>query len=165
MAKKTARGSGKTVVIVDMDGTIADVNHRLHHISGDGKKNWKRFFQGMDRDTPIDDVIQQVRELAEEHKIVILTGRPEHYRGVSERWLEKHEVPYEVLFMRPSGDHRPDYVVKQEIVEEIGPEKIALAIDDREPVCEMFRKLGIEVQEVKSDRVNKQVNEAYRKES
>ena len=36
--------AGRPVVIVDIDGTVADVHHRLHHIEGRGRKNWKGFF-------------------------------------------------------------------------------------------------------------------------
>jgi uncharacterized HAD superfamily protein len=152
-----------TYVIVDIDGTIADVRHRLHHIKGPGKKDWKAFFEAMDRDTPITDRMAKVRELGTKHRIVIVTGRPEHYRTRTEAWLRKHGVTYEKLYMRNSGDHRPDYEAKSAVLEEIDPKQIVLAMDDRPPVCEMWERHGIRCELVESDEQNQQVNELYRK--
>jgi len=44
--------TAKDVVIVDIDGTLADVQHRIHHIKGPGKKNWIKFFRGAPDDQP-----------------------------------------------------------------------------------------------------------------
>ena len=82
----------RKIAIVDIDGTIADVRHRLHHIQGPSKKNWKAFFEGMDRDTPINAVIAQVHELEKEHDLIVVTGRPEHYRARTEKWFKKYAV-------------------------------------------------------------------------
>jgi uncharacterized HAD superfamily protein len=152
-------------VIVDIDGTVADVRHRLHHIKGPGKKNWKAFFEGMDRDKPLLEMLDHVRNLSSKHRILIVTGRPEHYRTRTEAWLKKHGVKYERLYMRKSGDHRPDYESKSAVLHEIDPKDIVLAIDDRLPVCEMWEKHGIKCQLVESDEQNQEVNELYRKQS
>lgn len=155
----------KPIVIVDIDGTIADVRHRLHHIQGVKKKNWKAFFEGMDRDKPIESMIQQVHELARQHQIIIVTGRPDHYRERTEKWLKANGIRYRKLFMRPSGDHRPDYTVKEEVLREFRKGQIVLAIDDREPVCDMWEKNGIRCIRVDNGEENKLVNELYRRKS
>ena len=155
----------KPVVLVDVDGTLADVRHRLHHIKGPGKKNWKAFFELMDRDTPIQETIDWVRELAENHTIWILTGRPDEYRARTVRWLRAQGVPFEKLLMRPRGDHRPDYVVKADVLREVPRQRIKLVIEDREPVCTMWRQKGVPCHLVASDEENKAVNEIYRRET
>lgn len=33
-------------IIVDLDGTLANVDHRMHHVRGEGRKNWKRTWPG-----------------------------------------------------------------------------------------------------------------------
>ncbi len=152
----------RTYVIVDIDGTIADVRHRLHHIKGNGRKNWKAFFEGMDRDVPIVERLEQVRDLSAVHGILIVTGRPEHYRARTEHWLKKHGVKYDRLYMRRTGDHRPDYEAKTAVLDDIDPKRIVLAIDDRPPVCEMWERHGIKCQRVASDEENQKVNELYR---
>lgn len=159
------RSNHTKYVIVDIDGTIADVRHRLHHIKGPKKKNWKAFFEEMYRDEPITDRLEQVRELSSKHQILIVTGRPEQYRAQTERWLQRHKVPYEKLYMRKNGDHRPDYEAKQAVLDEIDPKQIVLAIDDRPPVCKMWERHGIKCQRVASDEENQQVNDLYQEKS
>jgi hypothetical protein len=156
---------GATYVIVDIDGTIADVRHRLHHIRGPEEKNWKAFFDEMDRDEPISERLKQVQNLSSRHRILIVTGRPEHYRQQTEQWLHRYRVPYEKLYMRKSGDHRPDYEAKQIVLDEIDPRQIVLAIDDRPPVCDMWERHGIKCERVASDEENQRVNELYQETS
>jgi uncharacterized HAD superfamily protein len=153
----------KPIALIDIDGTIADVRHRLHHIQGPGRKNWKAFFEAMDDDTPIPDMVRQVHELEYDHDIVIVTGRPEEYRARTEKWLRDHGIRYSRLFMRPTGDHRPDYTVKAEVLRHLPKKNIALAIDDRGPVCDMWEQNGIRCIRVDSGEENREVNELYRK--
>ena len=155
----------KPIVIVDIDGTIADVRHRLHHIKGPRKKNWKAFFEAMDRDKPIESMIAQVHELEKKHDIIVVTGRPEHYRKRTEKWLREHDIRYVRLFMRPDGDHRRDYTVKEEVLRKYAKGRIVLAIDDRGPVCDMWEKNGIRCIRVDSGEENQLVNELYRRKS
>ncbi|MFN2426407.1 MAG: hypothetical protein ABR587_08170 [Candidatus Binatia bacterium] len=154
---------GRGLVIVDVDGTIADVRHRLHHIEGQGRKNWKRFFEAMDDDEPIADIVDMVRALARTNDIVILTGRPDNYEKRTIAWLAKHDVPFSRVLMRRAGDHRQDYVTKEDLLLELPVERVVLALDDRPPVCEMYRRHGIETLEISSDSGNQQVNEFYRR--
>ena len=121
--------SGKPIVLVDIDGTLADVRHRLYHIRDGRKKNWKGFFEGMDRDTPIASTVAWVRSLAQIHDIIIITGRPEEYRARTVAWLKQNEIPFSDMFMRRDGDHRPDYEIKQEALERWPKERIKLAIE------------------------------------
>lgn len=151
----------KKYVIVDIDGTIADVRHRLHHIDGSGKKDWKSFFEGMDRDVPIDGILEYVHKLALYHRILIVTGRPAKYRARTEKWLHKYRVPYEKLYMRRTGDHRPDYESKSAVLDDVPPKQIVLAIDDRPPVCDMWEQHGIKCVRINSAEENQAVNKIY----
>ncbi len=144
----------RPIVLVDMDGTLADVRHRLHHIRQTGrKKDWKRFFAEMDADTPITDVVKWVRGLSPEHRIMIVTGRPEKFRPNTIDWLKRFDITWNDIFMRRNGDHRPDYVVKKEILESLGEarERIVLVIDDRPSVCDMWRTEGLNCHQVAGD--------------
>ncbi len=142
--------SDKPFVIVDIDGTLADVQHRLHHIKGPGKKNWNKFFREMPHDKPVEIVVRWVNNLAPEYSAILITGRPEEYRAQTEDWLKKQGVKYSKLYMRRSGDHRPDTIVKQELLDRVGRDKVAFVIDDRPPVCDMYRGCGMRVFQVSS---------------
>jgi hypothetical protein len=104
-----------------------------------------------------------VRELAKTNEIVFITGRPESYEKRTIAWLARHNVPFSRLLMRRAGDHRQDFIAKEDLLRELAPRRVTLAIDDRAPVCEMYRKHGIDVVEVASDAENQEVNAAYQK--
>ena len=129
----------RNVVLVDMDGTLADVTHRLHWIRGSKKKNWKRFFQEMSKDPPNPVVLEWVKNLVPEYEIFIVSGRPAEYRQATTDWLRRYQVPFSELHMRRSGDRRPDHIVKGELLDEIGDDRVAFVIDDRNSVCDMWR--------------------------
>ncbi len=157
--------SSRNIVFVDVDGTLADVKHRLHHIRGGKRKNWKAFFEAMDQDVPIPRIVAWVRSLAADHEVVIITGRPEHYRARTVAWLKKNKIPFSELFMRPDGDHRADYEMKRDALQRWPKERIKLIIEDRPPVCEMWLKQGIRCVLVESDEANQMVNEIYREKN
>lgn len=138
----------KQIIVVDIDGTLADISHRQHHIKGKRKK-WQKFFQAMDKDLPVPAIAAKVRMLSQDHTIVLVSGRPDDYRRLTEDWLKRHKIPYHQLFMRQSGDFRDDDVVKQEILNQhLNKDKIKLVIDDRPRVIRMWRKNGLQVEDV-----------------
>lgn len=138
----------RKLVLVDMDGTLADVSHRVHHIRGGGKKNWPAFFRGMVRDRPNEVVARWVRNLRPEYTIVILSGRPAKYAPETVAWLRQFNIPFDHLLMRHNGDHRPDYVVKRELMQTLPREQIAFVIDDRASVVRMWREERLTVYQV-----------------
>ncbi|HYG99889.1 MAG TPA: hypothetical protein VD837_12215 [Terriglobales bacterium] len=153
MVKNTqlpSSNGSRPIIIVDMDGTLADVTHRLHHIKGPGRKNWHEFFERMDADPPNEEIVSMTREYARDHEILIITGRPEPYRQRTIDWLNRYGVPFSSLYMRRDRDRRPDYVVKKEIFDSLGTQKgrVALVIDDRPSVCDMWRDCGLKVHQV-----------------
>jgi FMN phosphatase YigB (HAD superfamily) len=82
------KNSKRKIVLVDIDGTLADVSHRLQFARGP-HKDWGRFFAAMDRDQPINAVIDFVMRLAGKYDIVIFTGRPEDYCEKTMNWLRR----------------------------------------------------------------------------
>jgi hypothetical protein len=135
---------GRPVVLVDIDGTLADVTHRVHHVRGAGKKDWHRFFQAMHQDEPNQVVMDWVKNLAPEYEVIVVSGRPDNYRKVTERWLAEHGIEYSALYMRRAQDRRPDDIVKREILhKQIGKDRVAFVIDDRASVCRMWRSEGL----------------------
>lgn len=133
-------------IIVDIDGTLADCTHRLHHIQKQ-PKDWDAFFAACSEDAPIVPVLRMVKALDKVHRIVFCSGRPEKWREDTERWLARHGVVEyrRPMFMRPDGWHADDDTVKRVLLEKIreagyNPE---LAIEDRKRVVDMWRSEGI----------------------
>lgn len=131
-------------IICDLDGTLCNIDHRLHHVKGD-KKNWKDFFAEMDKDKVNDWCAETLHSMGDFYQIVLCSGRPEDYKDKTVKWLEENGVEWNSLLMRQRNDFRQDDIVKEIILEfEIKPRwDILMAIDDRQQVVEMWRKHGI----------------------
>lgn len=130
-------------VIVDIDWTIADISHRLHYLE-ETPKNHDAFYDEVDKDTPIEKVIDIVRYLSEEHFIILTSGRRNQCCDKTVAWLKKYKVPYDALLMRQSWDRRPDTEVKKEIYEKcLKGKNIVMSIDDRPSIVALWRSFGI----------------------
>lgn len=139
--------SEKDIIICDIDGTIADCTHRLHHIKNGGH-NWKAFHQEVGGDTPITPVIDLIHSLCADYHIILVSGRsPDHgCAEATEDWLDLHIGGcYAHLFMRPNLNSEPDDKVKQDILELLPKERIAFVLDDRPRVIRMWRKNCLKV--------------------
>jgi hypothetical protein len=79
--------------------------------------------------------------------VLLISGREEIYRGVTEYWLGTHGLlKYRLgLIMRAEKDNRPDEIVKRELYEQkIQPHyQVGLVLDDRNKVVKMWRELGL----------------------
>jgi predicted kinase len=132
-------------IVCDIDGTIANLQHRLHHVK-DGQHRWDLFHEQVDQDLPYEDIIKLVQALyASGYKVILVSGRSiGHGCGLkTEDWLLEHHVPYDWLFMRADGDHRPDHQIKEEILQHLPIGSIRYVLDDRDQVVAMWRKHGL----------------------
>lgn len=133
-------------IIFDIDGTLADIEHRRHFVRGN-QKNWPAFEEGIAYDTPMQHVIDVLLAMkaAGKYTILIASGRGEQSREVTENWLRKYVGDYEKLYMRAEGDYRRDDIVKKEILDQMRSEgyEIVMTFDDRNQVVDMWRDNGI----------------------
>lgn len=142
----------KKTIIFDIDGTLANLDHRLHFVNGH-KKDWKQFLALVSDDLPIDQTIFLNRLLKfhssttpqDNMDIVLSSGRSEDERADTEAWMAKYGVYYDKLYMRPSGDFRADYVVKREMLDQMRADgrEPWLVFDDRQSVVDMWRNEGL----------------------
>ena len=139
----------KGIVICDIDGTLADIKHRLHFVQ-EGRRDWNGFFGEIGGDTVREDVKNMLeKRLGEGYDIFFVSGRPEEYRLQTEKFLSENFSDYISLFMRGRGDRRPDTEVKQEIYDRYFKKySVVEVIDDRPRVIEMWRSNGLNVIDV-----------------
>lgn len=158
------------LVLFDIDGSLADLNHRLHYIKNK-PKNWKMFFLGMSEDKVISptafilealirgqESVLSDRENDEEgfwdFWVMFVSGRPDNYREITKKWIKDNLgiSTYENnLRMRKAGDYRDDTIVKEEILDQLLLEghEIVCVFEDRKRVIEgCWRKRGIFVFDV-----------------
>ena len=134
--------SHRPLAVVDVDGVVADVRHRLHHIES-RPKDWAAFFAAADADPPLAEGVARVRTLLDDHDVVYLTGRPDHLRRVTQEWLERHGIPGTKLVMRRRGDYRPARVTKAEELARLARTRtVAVVVDDDPEVVEALRAGG-----------------------
>lgn len=150
------------VLIVDLDGTLCNIDHRLHHVKHEIKKHnrWDLF----NKEIPNDSVNEWCRLLikrAHYNPVIFCSGRTDSTRKDTEAWLMKHGFAKELykkedgtsvisrdyanLFMRHRNDYRQDYIIKEIILEfEIKTRyNIWMAVDDRQQVVDMWRRHGV----------------------
>lgn len=132
-------------IIVDLDGTLCDITHRIHFIEGEGKKNWDAFNAAMHKDAPKHNIIDLVNTFFHHnHQILLVTGRFEKYSMPTVRWLAEHGVKWNALYMRKDGDFRSDHITKEEHLEVIRQKfDVRFVLEDRDKVVEMWRKNGL----------------------
>jgi len=136
----------KPTVIFDIDGTLADIEHRRHFVEGK-KKDFDSFNAAMVNDTPNAPIVDLLHMCLAgwDSQVIFCTGRMEQYREVtrnflldkcevegylslvdeSDRWECKYRRMVEdaldvILIMRPDERrHDPDHQIKQEMLDEI----------------------------------------------
>lgn len=130
------------VAIVDIDGVLADVRHRLAHLRSPFK-DWEAFFAAADRDPSFPEGLALAHELAVEHQVIYLSGRPERCREGTQRWLDEQGAPAGRLILRPDDDRRPARVTKVEIAKTIAKHaEVAIVVDDDESVLAAMSAAG-----------------------
>jgi hypothetical protein len=133
------------IVIFDIDGTLANAEHRLHWIQTQ-PKNWRAFNAGIPDDPPIESVCQLARTLYKSGSTVLFcTGRSIEVKDLTVAWLDRHDIRGSTLYMRSRGDHRPDFEVKEELLKRIVRDhgQPDLVFEDRQQVVDMWRRNGI----------------------
>ena len=137
----------KNIVVFDLDGTLANGKHRNHAVPPPEFAHltyaWDKHNLLSGGDAPIQDTIDICNILHLWYQVVILTGRCEVSKGITEDWLAEHGVDYDKLIMRGREDHRPDTVYKEEELLLLGLDNILCCFDDLEHVADMVRGLGV----------------------
>lgn len=135
--------SKSKAIIVDIDGTLADCSHRVHHLQST-PKDWDAFYAGIIDDEPIEHIQHLMRYYSMPDKILV-TGRPRRTFDDTVAWLLDYGISYQRLYMRPDGDYRADDILKREIYERnIQPYyDVLFALEDRDRCVRMYRSIGV----------------------
>lgn len=138
----------KPCILFDLDGTLADPYHRRHYVRVK-PKNWPAFFRAQVDDTVIEPIAHILRGCFYSYRglysIVIFTARPDDYKKETLEWLQKHNLPYDAIYMREAKDNRDDSITKKEMLDKLRQDGyIPVAVfDDRPKVVRMWQREGI----------------------
>ena len=138
----------KKIILCDIDGTIANNDHRQHFLQG--KKDWDGFFSELINDEPIFPIINKVIKEHDAGKdIIFLTGRPERYRYSTTLWLKEYFNFKIDLVMRKNNDLRNKLIIKKDLLmQNFNLDEIELIIDNDENLVTMWKELGINTLQV-----------------
>lgn len=140
----------KSLYIFDLDGTLALIDHRRHHIT---LGNWGAFYAACVHDLPNVPVITVMELLKVSGADVwIFSGRSDEVRMETIDWLELHttftrdELAGPLLTMRNQLDYSPDHTLKHSWLcdmLDVDRERLVCVFDDREKVVRMWRATGV----------------------
>ena len=135
----------KNAVIFDLDGTIADIEHRRPMLQ-ERPPRWDDFFEACHEDL-FNSWAGELRRGMEKagYKIIVLSGRMATVKEKTEDWLAKYNFRYDALVMREAGNTEPDNTLKERFYRELVEPyfKVAFVVDDRKKVVDMWRELGL----------------------
>lgn len=137
----------RSAVIVDLDGTLCNVSTILHFVEGE-EKDFHAFHAASAWCPPDDHVAAAVRTAHDAGEgILVVTGREFIWRDLTLDWLRDHDLPYDELVMRISGDYRPDHVIKAEMLDDLLARgwAVADAWEDQDDIAELWESCGISV--------------------
>ncbi len=158
----------RPLYIFDLDGTLALIEHRRHHVTNpyllydeytetmvhhgpEWKPNWKQFYLDCVDDVPNPPVIDTLTMLANHADIQIFSGRSDEVETETRLWLSVHlqflPTHHKVnLRMRRQGDHQPDDKLKEGWLNKMSDEdrkRLVAVFEDRSRLVKMWRRNGI----------------------
>lgn len=131
------------IALFDLDGTLADLTHRLHLIKKE-KPEWDEFFSRCGLDRPNQWCADLMAALhASGYVIEIVSARPPGVEPHTRDWLKMHEIVYHRLNL--IGDSKtPDHELKRAWLRSRADRRdIAFVVDDRQRVVDMWRDEGL----------------------
>ena len=119
-------------VICDLDGTLSLLNGRDPYNAATCDNDLLN--------EPVAAVLKMAKQQG--YQVILLSGREDKFREPTVRFLDKHQIGYDLLLMRTSNDFRKDNIIKRELFEgEIqGKYFVEFLLDDRNQVVDMWRK-------------------------
>ena len=140
----------RPVLLVDIDGTVADSTHRNHflEVEHESDVNWPAWEREGFKDTPIQQIVELVRAMrAYGYRIVFLTSRNETCCRDTYEWLTAHNIAQfgDLILTRKDGDLRPSPMVKRDHVRKLkeAGANLQLSLEDHSGNVAMFREEGI----------------------
>ncbi len=141
--------SRKRLIIYDLDGTIANDEHRKHLIADRKTAEYLKYYALIKNDTPNWPVIEQmVKDHQGGANIVVITGREDTYAIPTLRQLYMFQIAEYInyMIMRPTNNYLPEAEFKEAAISMMVQEGAVVAgiYDDSPSVRKMAASLGIE---------------------
>jgi uncharacterized HAD superfamily protein len=133
-----------SAIVVDIDGVLSDAATRQHYLEAP-RRDWQSFFEACGDDPVIEEMRVLLDLLEPGIRVVLLTARPARVQHLTAAWLERYQIRYDLLIMRPWGDYDLSKHYKQATVWDLRQYgfDLKLGIEDDRRNVEMLRGEGI----------------------
>ena len=135
-------------IIIDIDDTLCLSGRRFELAKkSNGKIDWDiahnpELVKEDKPNLPMIDLAKRYKK--DGFKIIILTGRPDSIKEVTENWLDKYGIEYDELYMRTKREYYTKaHIFKKRIYEMYIKDDVMCAYDDDEEIIQMWNDLGI----------------------
>jgi uncharacterized HAD superfamily protein len=120
-----------SVLIVDIDGVIADASAHQHFLTSE-IQNWEAFFEAASNTRLFREGRELVKSLDAAKPIFLMTARPSYLLEKTVDWLNQNEIYWDALLMREGNDDRSSPEVKLDLLRDLIEcgYKPTLALDD-----------------------------------
>lgn len=131
-------------VVVDIDGVLSDAASRQHFLEAP-RRDWRGFFDACGDDPVIEEMRVLLELLDPSLAVVLLTARPERIHHLTEAWLRRYAIRWDLLIMRGWGTYEVARDFKAATVEELRAYgfELRLAFEDDRRNVDMFRRAGV----------------------
>ena len=137
--------------IFDMDGTIVNIDSIytiLNEMMAQDPQGlylmFKEYHEKALDCPPNQEVVQMLLDAKKDFDILIVTARGEEYKAETSLWLEKNNIPYDALFMRPAGSLESDANIKNTIYLNILNDwDVEHAVDDNPDIIKLWGDYNI----------------------
>ncbi|OOZ40450.1 hypothetical protein BOW53_07710 [Solemya pervernicosa gill symbiont] len=113
------------IVICGLDGVLALIEHRLHHLyNEEGEKHWDRFHAACIDDMPNLPLVDRLNHARSEGtELVIISGRSAAVRNETINWLAQWDIGYDALWLRPEREFNSSAKFKAALLDRRYPQR------------------------------------------
>lgn len=140
--------------IFDLDGTLANIEHRKHWLEKkDDPERWRKFYAECHKDDPNIPIVRILNSLLHTgYEVWIVSGRSSEVRQKTIDWLQSWTLfntygDLDVhLIMRDEGDYTADDILKEKWLHnmlDVDRKRLMGVFDDRKRVVDMWRRNGV----------------------
>lgn len=111
---------GSLAISIDIDSTLANTSQRHGAIPTDpdefAKYNWRDYAMLCANDEPVKSVVTLMNLFKSQgFKVLLVSARHQDARELTKEWLDKHDIPWDYLFMenRYMWENHSQYKVRK----------------------------------------------------
>ena len=134
----------KDTIVVDLDGTLCNVEHRRHLVQGK-HRDYEKFHSLVLKDKCNEWCRTLIANFYNAgYDIQLVSARPKSSETLTRVWLAIHDIKYNQLtLVRPDGDTSPDVELKRAWLKGFDKDSILFTVDDRKRIVDMWRQEGL----------------------